>query len=350
MRAEGCLAVLERRLAALPRHLGEALAAVEEELPAAPGRVWVTGGGMSEGPARLLAALLTELGHCAEVVPLSEFAAPALERPGDTLVLFSQGLAPNARFPLVHLGAFRHRVIVTSVRPDPEAPAGDARRLLAEAARQGARVVVLPPEDESGMLLRVVGPAIAGLAAALLCQGLARAAGRGDWREVLAGVAGIYEEALAGRPEPLLVGGEAAPIALVASGRYANACYGLRWKLLEGLLVADPPIWDALQVAHGPLPSFYERRQVIVALERAGAAHEGPLLDRLGEALVPERHRLVRLPSGLPGALAWFEHDARLDALLVATLRARPVDLCDWPGRGRDGVLYGIAPPEPLPE
>ena len=46
----------------------------------------------------------------------------------------------------------------------------------------------------------------------------------------------------------------------------------------------------------------------------------------------------------LPGPLGWFEHDARLDARLLATLRKHPIDLVNWPGHGHDGPLYGIKP------
>jgi len=335
MSALTCLELLLRRLGSLPAQLDAALASFDVSLPRDAGRVLVTGAGMSEGPARLMAALLAEAGQPGAFVPMSEFVTETPPRDGDTLVVFSQGLSPNARFPLIHLPSFRHAFLITSVRPDPEAPAGDARRAAAEAERNGARVVCVPPEDESGLLLRVVGPAVAALAGALLALPHARAQ--------LASVPSLYAEALAAPAEPLFIGGRSAPIALVASGRYANACHGLAWKLLEGLLLPAPPVWDVLQVAHGPLQSFYEREQIVIALERKDA-REGPLLECLAQTLVPSRHRLLRVPSRSPGALAWFEHDARLDALLLATLRARPIDLAAWPGRRADKFLYALAP------
>ena len=39
---------------------------------------------------------------------------------------------------------------------------------------------------------------------------------------------------------------------------------GCTWQ--EGLLVARPPIYDALAFAHGPLQQLYPRRAAIIAL------------------------------------------------------------------------------------
>ena len=61
-------------------------------------RYVVTGGGLSEGPARVLVALLRGAGRDARFVPQSAFV-DWTEPPDEqcALVLFSQGLAPNAR-------------------------------------------------------------------------------------------------------------------------------------------------------------------------------------------------------------------------------------------------------------
>jgi hypothetical protein len=43
--------------------------------------------------------------------------------------------------------------------------------------------------------------------------------------------------------------------------------------------------------------------------------------------------------------LSWFEHDAMLNQLVIATLRERPRDLVDWPGKGADHALYMLDEP-----
>ena len=386
---------LAARIASLPDTLRHALQVLQDRddvptLTAADGPVWVTGGGMSEGPARYLVALLTERRIAAEYVPLSEFVAtdldptapvgdavqPTIARPG-TLVLFSQGLAPNARFPLLHLRHFRRCIVVTAVSPrlaeeakkdTPSLPsqptaAMPTAAILHAAQARGAQVLTLPPFDEDGLLLRVVGPAVHALAAAWLV---------GIDRALLAQVPTIYEAACdAALRLPLAVeeslrrGPDLPPVALIASGRYANACFGLRWKLLEGLQLADPPIWDLLQVAHGPLQSIWRRPHTLLVLARASQKsiasqtsvdHEGPLQAALAQVFGPPLHRIVTLPAKLPGLLAYFDHDAQLnlrvlDALCgqdnnrrTASLGSSIIDLVDWPGKGHDGPLYGLAP------
>jgi hypothetical protein len=123
----------------------------------------------------------------------------------------------------------------------------------------------------------------------------------------------------------------------VTAGSYLALAHGLRWKLLEASGIPDPPVWDVLQFAHGPFQQMYGRPMLLCALECPGAA---PLFDRLERILVPGRHALVRLAATLPAPWCWFEHDAQLNALTLALLAARPVDLARWPGQGADGELY----------
>ena len=63
-------------------------------------RYLVTGIGVSEGPARCLVSLLARGGRCAVFLPLSAFAEGPPPGAWDTLVLFSQGLSPNAQIAL----------------------------------------------------------------------------------------------------------------------------------------------------------------------------------------------------------------------------------------------------------
>lgn len=334
--------------------------------PLAPGDgpVLVTGGGLSEGPARLLVALLREAGVRCAYAPLSQFVAPRSSSVSSstpestgaagTLVLFSQGLAPNARFPLLQLSRFRRTLLVTSVDPfaadsSQNSDTASLGRLAARLLHGGVQIVTLPPVREDGLLLRVIGPAVHALAAAYLA---------GIDLATLAGVPALYEPP----PTPGVIPPQGSllyeqqsgavpsipPVALVTSGPYADAVFGLRWKLLEGLHVPDPPIWDALQVAHGPLQSIWHRPHTLLLLARHDAAYEAPLWARIAQVFAAPHHRVLTLRARrLPGLLAYFEHDAALNALLIDALGRAPrglVDLIDWPGRGHDGPLYGLSP------
>ena len=361
---------LGERLASLPSTLAEALDVLERAaMPIAPlssvdAPIWVTGGGMSEGPARFLVALLVEQGTHSEYVPLSEFvdgtaghdtAPHGSSRRHGTLVLFSQGLAPNARFPLLHAQRFRRCLLVTAVNPAAANIGLEKQRLTAALAAsvqsRGVQVLTLPPTDEEGLLLRVVGPAVHALAAAWLA---------GLDPSLLRQIPAVYLADWASALPPgssLRTDGDLPPVALIASGRYANACFGLRWKLLEGLQLPDPPVWDLLQVAHGPLQSIWTRCQTLLVLQRAAAPHEARLQGALAAVFRSPRHRILTLPANrLPGLLCYFEHDAQLNRLVLDGLAHRAalrpgepapcpaIDLIDWPGRGHDGPLYDLAP------
>jgi len=333
------LALLRARVASiaglLPR-VPEALAAAPDAALALASsrRLIASGVGLSEGPARALVALAREEGRDARFVPLSAFARA--EPPGGRdaqLVLFSQGLSPNARMALAHAGAYAAPpVLVTSVA---RAPAG----VLA---------LRLPPAAEDRLLLRVVGPAVATYAVACVVapelaarHGAAVAAayarggqdgddrrGCGDGRVELACLT------LAAAPTR--------PVAFVT----AAACdpellFGLRWKVLEALRVNDPPVWDVLQIAHGPVQSFWDAPLTLIALERAGDVAGDALVDRLAGALA-ERHALIRLRARLPGALALFEWDAALDHALLEALARAALPLDTWAGGPVDAALYAV--------
>lgn len=302
------------------------------------GPVWVTGGGMSEGPAHYLVSLLSAQGIPAAFIPLSEFVSDSLPQPGRTLVLFSQGLAPNARFPLRHHRAFARTVIVTSVTPIPDAQTASIPRQLADLVAQGIEPFVVPPQQESGLLLRVIGPTVQALAAAILA---------GIPISQLLRIPTTYQQQLASDPTQALFPARTPQrLALIAGGRYGAACFGLRWKLLEGLLLADPPIYDLLQIAHGPLQSLWNQPAVLLLLERHDAPHEEALYVRLRQVFSMPRHRVLSLRAQTHrGLLAYFEHAALLDALLLSALRTLAPPLDRWPGQGLDGPLYDLAPP-----
>jgi fructoselysine-6-P-deglycase FrlB-like protein len=339
-RARASVSVLEQRMAAIPALVAELLAAP----PALPSLreardVVVVGIGASAGPARYLATLLacggtSQFEGRARFVPVSAFATgrPAA---GASLVLFSQHLSPNARLVLARSSDAERIVVVTSSsRAEVEALLPDARVDVVQLA-PGQPVV------ERGMLLRVTGPAIANVGAVLL----AREAGVAIDADELARV----PEVLAGAPARLAAACDDAsiaacldsPLAIVASGEHGPLARAIAWKFLEGWSVPEPPVWDLLEVAHGPFQQLYGHPGCVLAIVGSEAA-DGDLTSRLRSMLVPSRHVLVTMAAVLPRELAHVEHGALGDALLLAGLRARPRDLAAWDGQGLDGPLYDV--------
>jgi hypothetical protein len=305
----------------LPLHLRAVGARVEVAAPVAKPAV-VTGVGGSEGPARMMAELLRHRWRAsASFVPLSAFATGALDAHGAALFVFSQSLSPNARLALSRASRFDQATLFTSATDDPA---------LTQWTAHGGQIVGLPPASEQGALVRVIGPCVAMLAAALH-------AGAASAADVESLVHAIREP---GARVPAVDGSR--PIAFVTAGGYGELCRTVRNLWLEALCVPEPPMWDVLEVAHGPFQQFFDGEVVLVALEREG--EERLLFDRLAQMLVPGRHQLVRLRSSVAPPLAPIDHVAMAAELVCRELGRRPRNLAVWPGRGRDGPVYGIGP------
>jgi creatinine amidohydrolase len=293
-------------------------------------RVVATGVGSSAAHAALLAHELRRAARDAIAVPLSTFLAPAVPAPDDVLVVFSQGLSPNAMLALAAPAAWRRVVLVTAV-------ADEAR--LTPLRDAGVAVVPIEGADEFGTLARVIGPMTGGVAA------LALAAALGG--PPLPDIGRVADE-LPGIAAPRLPDGAFdAGVAFLATGTYGELAANLQYKVLEGMLRPMPPVWDLLHVAHGPFQERWRERTTFVALARPDAPGEEALLDALAAMLDPARHALVRLASPWPSPLALFAHEAMLNALVLRELEARGVDQVRWPGRGADGPLYSIATAPP---
>jgi creatinine amidohydrolase len=348
---------LRRRIDRIP----EALAAFDPRdaalfdaaLP--PDGVVATGAGCSLEHARLLASLLSdELGVRARALPPSAFlGAPEPGARRAALVVFSQGLSPNGRAALAHASAYASAVLVTSRDP----AGGDADRAAAVAAfeRAGGRILRLPVDRESGLLLRVVGPMLGSAAAVELARSAAHAAGAAaDWPtpsgDALA--AAVAEAAARGRALRAEIPGDPlrGTLAFIASSRPARTAGPLARKLLEGLLVPLPPVWDPLDFAHGGFQQLFAAPATLLALLSPDSVHDEALAARAESMLDPARHRVLRLSARLAGPHGGLEHEAVLNELLAAAIEARGIDPADWPGRDRDRALYALdVAPEPLP-
>jgi creatinine amidohydrolase len=254
---------------------------------------------------------------CASFVPLSRFACDADALAGDALVVFSQGLSPNARIALGHKGFAR--TMVVSARGDI-----------------GASVALRhPPPEEGAMLARVQGPPAATLLGLRVVAALGGEAPH-------AGIVAAVREALAARPLTL---DPRRPVALVLCDDERELGHGLRWKWLEATRRSDVAVYDALGFAHGPLQCCAERGAQVVLLPRDDP-REAALWTRVRDVLAETSCAVHALPSSLPGVWSFFEHDARWSAALRASLAAAgDVDLLRWPAQGRDGALYDLDAP-----
>lgn len=309
------------------------------------GGVLATGVGSSEAHARYLVALLRR--HTAVPAwfePLSAFLDPGFPGPSSrdrTLVVFSQGLAPNARLALARRGLFGSVVLATAstVEGQERAGRGDRAGWLQRLSAEGCRMERFPLEEEYSTLVRLVGP-LCGFAAA--------------WR-LAASVEGnrlppsstLVDEldAWASSPWPArmleAIGSELDAHRdgfVVATGDGLSGCAeNVVAKFVEGLYWRGPRVVDLLALAHGHLQQLMARPEPVWVLGDCALARRAE--EVLAGAGLPAR----RVP--LPGRVevAPLAAELLLNPVLLGLARRLGVDQVNWPGKGMDGGLYGIS-------
>ena len=279
----------------------------------------VAGVGLSGGPARLLAARAPRGRY------LSLSGATEAEPTPGALALFSSGLSPNARRAgRVGPGA---RVYFGSV--DPDEPGDRGRALRRFLGTRESWVVPLPSDPPHDALVRFVDPAAATFAALRWLDRVRPVPGLDE-------VPGAYHAALGRAPEHDPSVGDEATVVMVTAGIDPAEAHGLVVKWAEGTLCALPHLVDGLELAHGPLQTLAGRRALVLGLETEATA---PLFDRVRAALDPGLHRYLGLRAKLPAPAALMEHDALLDALLLARFAAQGLPP---PGAVHDAPLYDL--------
>lgn len=310
-------------------------------------RFIVTGTGSSEAHARYLVMLLnlyTERG--AAFLPLSGFVdSPPGAFAGRTLVVWSQGVSPNAQIALRRRPDFAHTVLFTASTPAAALAAGkpDRAALLQQLFDDGGDLVEFPLAEEYTTLIRFVGP-LAGYLAALqftasfgCCRFPAPTAV--DILPLLATQPpAALRDAMIGLPSAFSQG-----FNLVTAAPISDFAQNLACKFLEGVFWPCPPISDFLQFAHGPFQQMNAHPKPVVILQ-GGSAAEAEMVDRSVRMLrdVGLGAFVVRVEA--PALYSIFGFEAALNALVFDVMRHLRVDQVNWPGKGRDDLLYGFCP------
>ncbi len=343
-------ALLAERLASLPA----ILAAMLERGPAplraastAARRFIVTGTGSSEAHARYLTMLLNlHTDRAAAYLPLSGFTlAERAAFAGATLVVFSQGVSPNAQIALRRRREFNHCILFTSSTPASARLAGKPERaaLLQAIGDEGGELIEFPLAEEYTTLIRFVGP-LAGYLAALQFAAVLPGS-----RLRLPTPNEIIPLLAAPAPVDLLAAMKNLPSAfsagfnLVTAAPISDFAQNLACKFMEGLYWPCPPISDFLQFAHGPFQEMNAHPKPVVILQ-GGSVIEAELVERSVRMLreVGLNAFVIRVAGDPLHAIFGFE--AALNALVFEVMRHLRVDQVNWPGKGRDDLLYGFCP------
>ncbi len=342
--------LLAQRLAQIPSILGDMLR--QEPAPLKPAtlasqRFIITGTGSSEAHARYLVMLLNlYTGRAASYLPLSGFVdSPEGAFAGKTLVVFSQGVSPNAQIALRRRGDFAHTVLFSATSPAAARVAGKADRaaLLDAILAEGGDLVEFPLAEEYTTLIRFVGP----MAGYLAC--LQFAARFDCCRFQLPRADEILPLLATPPPADLLDAMIRLPSAfsqgfnLVTAAPISDFAQNLACKFMEGLYWACPPISDFLQFAHGPFQQMNAHPHPVVILQ-GGSPAEAELVGRSLTMLrgVGLSAFVVRVDA--PPLISIFGFEAALNALVFPVMRHQRIDQVNWPGKGRDDLLYGFCP------
>lgn len=305
-------------------------------------KAWdVVGVGASEGPVSLLTHVLASLGYAVRKLPISHMLEQQTEAKASRrgLIVFSQGMSPNARIALGQTSNYHASILftaTTSERPERHQLVKEFPGLVCQHA----------PSSEPGSLVRLVGPICASLAALQFAVAYHQLQGDAapSWADSIAAVPEAVREIT--RQPGLPLGNNLA--ACLAVGADVDLAPALAWKWQEAVYERLPLSSDVLAFAHGPLQSIYEREATFFALSREGNPAHADLWNRLHKALHPTRHRVLALTAKLPGPLALFEFDAKCNSILLAEMRRRGIDPGHWPGQSTDGPLYLIDGPSAI--
>jgi len=342
--------LLEERLARIPSILDQML--VRGPTPLSPAtqesqRFVITGTGSSEAHARYLAMLInlyTE--RSASFLPLSGFVdAPASNFRGRTLVVYSQGVSPNAQIALHRGGDFDHTILFSATTPSAAAAAGkpDRARLLNRLIDQGGALIEFPLAEEYTTLIRFVGP-LAGYLATMQFVAQFKCA-----RFELPTSQDLEPLLAARAPVPLrndmcnLPSAFAGGFNLITAAPISDFSQNLACKFMEGLFWNCPSISDFLQFAHGPFQQMTAHPKPAIILQGNGTG-EAKMVERSVAMLrgVGATAYVVQIPA--PPLLSIFGFEAALNDLVFTVMRHLNVDQVNWPGKGRDDLLYGFCP------
>lgn len=344
------LDLLAARLAAIPGILSDMLARGPAPLrpaTAAARSFIITGTGSSEAHARYLVMLLNlYTDRAAAYLPLSGFVdSPAGAFAGKTLVVWSQGVSPNAQIALRRRREFAHTVLFTASTPAAAAAAGkpDRAALLQGIIDEGGDLIEFPLAEEYTTLIRFVGP-LAGYLAALQCA--AQFPGCRFPAPTAADILPLLEaqppadlrDAMIRLPSAFSQG-----FNLVTAAPISDFAQNLACKFMEGVYWACPPISDFLQFAHGPFQQMNAHPKPVVILQ-GGSLAEAEMVDRSVRMLRDVGLSAFVVPVAAPALYSIFGFEAALNALVFDVMRHLRVDQVNWPGKGRDDLLYGFCP------
>lgn len=340
--------LLKQRIDEIPKNIIKMLAKpIKTKLPVSAEHFIVTGTGCSEAHAKFFVSLINEYTpRRAFFSPLSAFYNPIKEQKNSILVVFSQGLSPNAIMAVNQGDRFAHTILFTSTTLEGTVKSGKNIRIntMKKLLENKQTIVHFPIENEYGIFLRVIGPMAGYLAAIQFIESV--------WPKVIPAceqslLLTELEEAILRIPvsvptsytETLRHG--SLILAISPISQYAQ---NLSHKILEGLFFQAPKIIDYFSFAHGPFQILMKHSRPIFIFCGNTPAEEK--LYEKSRNLISHTPSLVwKVSTQLPQPWSILGFEAMMNAFLVKALEVHPVNQKEWPGKDLDGSMYDIHEP-----
>ncbi|CAF3559379.1 unnamed protein product [Rotaria sp. Silwood1] len=353
--------LIEQRLAQIPPLL---LSMLEEILPALSSSTLdaqsfiVTGIGSSEAHARYLTLLINlYTDRQALFIGFTGFQRFTTRfRSNQILILFSQGLSPNAQM-IIKYGQqyFPHILLFTSM--DDE----QMRRKCPWIEKEKIESIQFPLNNEYTTLIRVIGPICGFLAAILFIQRFTNKhliekdnlqttliRNTSSSLSLISGYSNLRQAMIEDDNQQFSRG----PFHLILSSPLIDVCQNLLYKFVEGLYWSSPTVYDYLQFAHGPfqqLRSLTDRSTAIICIVDSSSPLNVELEHRLRQMIdeCNKQQQLVHIYtlylSSSSIIYSIFELEMKFNQLIFEIMCKRQTQQIDWPGKGQDQPLYAFS-------
>ena len=265
------------------------------------------------------------------------------------LILFSQGLSPNAQMILkCSRERFSHVVLFTSM---------DEKQIMNKCPwinTEKLEIIQFPLHNEYVTLIRVIGPICGFLAAIrfierLTGKKLIEAQQLNKICTIKSSSFSLLRQVLIDDSEQQFSRG---PFYIMISSPLIDVCQNLGYKFVEGIYWTPPIICDYLQFAHGPfqqIQSITDRPSAILCLVDKSNAFEVELESRLRMMIdqcndAKHRTSVYTFYLSTPSSVVYsiFEIEMEFNRLIYEIMCTNKCDQIHWPGKGQDQPLYSF--------
>jgi creatinine amidohydrolase len=345
--------LIEQRLAQIPslliKMLEETSITLSSKTLAAQSFI-VTGIGSSEAHARYLTLLLNIHTHYQALYIgfTGLMRMTNIFNSDRILVLFSQGLSPNAQMVLKYgQNYFSHVVLFTSMNNEQLTKKCQWIRI------DKIETIQFPIYDEYVTLIRVIGPICGFLATILFVQHLTnKKLIEVDYlREICMTKSSSFSLLRNAMIDDYKQQFSRGPFYLILSSPLIDVCQNICYKFVEGVYWTSPIVCDYLQFAHGPfqqIRSVTVRPSAIVCIIDRSNSFDIELECRLRQMIKEcndEQHLINVYTLHLSSSsiiYSIFELEMELNRLIFEIICANGCDQIHWPGKGQDQPLYSF--------